>query len=220
MTRCTVGVLLCVVAVLVPVLVLASPSGLNNIPTADTCTPGVLVLQAYSNSQSDAKTSLTAGAKYGAAKGLEVGVDYGFAPEGATGPVVFQVKKAWWNENGDTGGAIGLAGISSSWSEHHPYPYGVISHKFTDVDRGHFGVAPQQDANQWFVGYDHTFPSPSSVMLRADMVQDTDNESTMYSLGALVPTKFGAVEGWVTRVNADGDDSTSVTLKLDYAFTP
>jgi hypothetical protein len=202
------------VVALVPVAALASPSGLNNIPTADTCTPKVLVLQAYSNFGSDMKTSYTAGAKYGAAKGLEVGVDYQFAPDGSTGPINLQVKQAWWPGDAQTGYCLGLAGITGDWGEHHVFPYGVVSHKFNTLDRGHIGFAPQQDAQQFFVGYDHQF---ESALLRADYVRNDDADSNMYSLGALVPTKWGAVEGWVSRVDA-ASDNTVFTLKLDYAI--
>lgn len=190
----------------------ASPSGLNNIPTADTASAGVLVLQAYSNLSSGDKTTFTAGAKYGLMPNLEIGVDYGIAPD--SGPVVFQAKKAWWPGEGQTGYCLGIAGVTDNWSKHHPFPYGVISHKFTDLDRGHIGFAPQEDAQQFFVGYDHQFPQ---FLLRADYVRDTDASSNMYSIGGLFPTKWGAGEAWVTRVDGD-DDDTIFTLKLDYAI--
>jgi len=208
---------LLLLALTLPVVVLASPSGLNNIPTADTCPSGLLVLQAYSSSQSDAKTALMAGAKYGLRDYFEVGVDHQFAPEGATGPLQLQAKKAWWTRDLRTGFAAGLAGITDDWNEHPVYPYAVVSHRVGDRDRVHGGLAPQQDAFQWFAGYDYTLPC--NTMLRTDLVRDTDNNVTKYSLGALVPTKFGALEGWVTRRDATSND-TILTLKVDYAFQP
>ena len=206
--------LMAVAAVLVPLVAFASPSGLNNIPTADTCTPGILVMQAYSNTRSEGGASFSVGAKYGVVKGIEVGVDYQLAPEGSTGPLNGQVKGAWWTEDGTTGLCLGLAGITNDWDEHHPFPYGVISHKFSPLDRGHIGYAPQKDAQQFFLGYDHQFPG---ALLRTDFVRDTDNDVSMYSLGALVPTSWGAWEGWVSRVDTDEDDDTVFTLKVDFA---
>ena len=208
-------ILMAAAAVLVPLVAFGSPSGLNNIPTADTCSPGVLVLQAYSNSGSEASTSFTAGAKYGVIKGIEVGADYQLTPDGSTGPLNFQAKGAWWTPDGDTGLCLGLAGVTLDWGEHSVFPYGVISHKFTPLDRGHIGYAPQQDAKQFFLGYDHQF---NGALLRADFVRDTDNNKSMYSLGALVPSKWGAAEGWVTRATQAGEDETLVTLKLDFAI--
>lgn len=202
------------VVALVPVAVFASPSGLNNIPTADTCPANILVLQAYSNFGSDMKTTYTGGAKYGVVPGLEVGVDYQFAPDGSTGPINLQAKKAWWPGDGMTGYCVGVAGVTDNWSKHDVFPYGVISHKFNNLDRGHIGYAPQDDADQFFVGYDHQF---EAALLRADYVRNDDADSNMYSIGALVPTKWGAIEGWVSRIDAATDD-TVFTLKLDYAI--
>jgi hypothetical protein len=203
--------------VCVPLVVYASPSGLNNIPTADTCSPGVLVLQGYSGSSQGEKTSLFVGAKAGPAKDWEIGLDYQAAPEGATGPLVFQVKKAWWLEDGNLGLAVGVAGVTTDWSEHKPFPYAVLTRKGTGADRYHVGFAPQADAKQWFIGYDHTLPC--KTMLRFDLVRNTDADTTMVSAGALVPMDFGAVEGWVTRNDGNDCDSTSLTLKVDYAIT-
>jgi hypothetical protein len=208
-------VLMAVAAVLVPLVAFGSPSGLNNIPTADTCSPNVLVLQAYSNAGTEGDSSFSVGAKYGVIKGIEVGADYQLSPEGSTGPLNLQVKGAWWTPDGNTGLCLGLAGITSDWGEHHPFPYGVVSHKFTPLDRGHIGYAPQQDAKQFFLGYDHQFPG---WLFRTDFVRDTDNSVSLYSAGALIPSKWGAAEGWVSRTDGNEDDTTVFTLKLDFAL--
>ena len=221
MSRSHVLIIAFAVLLQTPALLLASPSGLNNIPTADFAPEKVLVLQAYGtdSNQSGAKTTGTAGFKYGLGDGWEVGADYGFAPT-PTGPIFFQAKKTWPVEDTSTRFCLGLAGITDDVSHRPAYPYAVISQKLSPKWRGHGGYAPQKDNKQWFLGTDYTVGS--GTMLRSDVVRGTTHSFTMYSLGALVPTGFGAVEGWVTRnhTNGPGSDATLFTLKLDYAFQP
>ena len=220
MIRCKVGFLVCVFALLTPVLLLASPSGLNNIPTADFAPQGTLVLQAYSSFQSDSKTSGTLGAKYGVGYGLEIGADWQGAAS-PTGPLTLQVKKTWPVADADTRFCLGLANINTNTGDNPLYPYAVVSQKLAAKWRGHAGYAPQKDNKQWFLGTDYTLPC--GTMLRSDYVHGTTNDFNLYSLGALVPTKFGAVEGWVSRNcpgGAGSSNATIYTLKLDYAFQP
>ncbi len=62
---------------------LATPTGLNNIPTADVVPQDVLVLQSWTNFGSDVDTSWAAGFKYGPACNWEVGLDGGLTGPGS-----------------------------------------------------------------------------------------------------------------------------------------
>lgn len=53
----------------------ATPSGLNNIPTADVTPANVLVIQQFSNSGSDQQSLYQFGFKYGLAENWEIGLD-------------------------------------------------------------------------------------------------------------------------------------------------
>ena len=212
-------IVLVVVAVLLIAagLACASPSGLNNIPTADFTPDGVLVLQSYCFAQSGERTDLYLGAKYGAGHGIEVGLDKRVAPD-PDGPMQLQAKKTW--AAGETTRlCLGVANVTDDTSDHPVFPYGVVSQKLTGAARFHAGYAPQRDNHQWFVGADYTLGQ--GTMLRSDLVRNTTQSQTLYSVGALAPTRFGAVEGWVSRLqdsSIGGSDATIYTLKLDWAI--
>ena len=57
----------------------ATPTGLNNIPTADVVDPQVLVLQQISNFGPKQQAVFTAGFKYGLVPRVEIGYDGRFA---------------------------------------------------------------------------------------------------------------------------------------------
>jgi hypothetical protein len=197
----------------------ASPSGINNIPTADITPLGKLVLQAYTHSDEGERTTATLGAKYGLPYDIEVGADKRLLPNDPDGPTTLSVKKAF--ALGLTGSrfAVGVANITDNTGDHPIYPYGVFSQPLAPRSRGHLGFAAQRDNNEVFVGYDFTLPR--GTMLCADVVRGLSggDKHTLCSVGALMPAKFGAVEGWVTRHTLSGADSgTSLTLKVDYNF--
>ena len=82
-----------------PLAALASPSGLNNIPTADTAPDSVPVIQEYTTFGAQRKPDHTAAMKIGFgpwdkaawSSRFEAGVDGHLAP-GDVGPAVFQLK--------------------------------------------------------------------------------------------------------------------------------
>ena len=88
---------LCLLAL--PLIAVASPSGLNNIPTTDTAPNLTLVVQEYTTVGAGRKPDHTAGFKFGLdpweqsewRNRFEVGLDGHFAP-GDAGPAAFQVK--------------------------------------------------------------------------------------------------------------------------------
>jgi hypothetical protein len=222
MRRAALSAVIAITALSSPGLLFASPSGLNNIPTADFTPDGVLVLQTYSFSQSGAKTTGFLGAKYGLGDGIEVGAD-GQLAASPTGPLTLQAKKTWPVEDARIKLCLGIANITADTGENPLYPYGVVGAKLCGQSRGHLGFAPQKGNHEWLLGYDYTLSG--GTMLRTDVVRgiSADNKHTLYSLGGLMPTKFGAVEGWVTRAinnSPGGSDATVYTLKLDYAFQP
>jgi hypothetical protein len=211
---------ICTVALLAPALLLASPSGLNNIPTADYTQAGQLVLQAYGTLASGADNSLFLGAKFGLGNGIEVGADRLMAPS-PDGPLAFQVKKTWSMPVIPLKLCAGLANITDATGDHPLYPYGVASYHLPGASRAHLGIALPEDNHQLLAGFDYTLGD--GTMLRTDLVRGFTggNQMTLYSLGALVPKKFGAVEGWITRgidSAPGGGNSTALTLKVDFSL--
>jgi hypothetical protein len=137
------------------------------------------------------------------------------------GPLAFQVKKTWPADDSRSRLCLGVASITTDTGTNPLYPYAVASARLCGRSRGHLGFAAQKGNHQLLLGYDYTLDC--GTMLRADVVRGLTDGSrmTLYGLGALVPTKFGAVEGWVTRNiggAADGGDATVFTLKLDWAL--
>ena len=195
----------------------SSPTGLNNIPTADYTPEHALVLQTYDFMQSGERTGIYLGVKYGLGHGIEVGVDKRLTPT-PDGPTQLQAKKTWDLVGDSTRLCVGVSNVTDNPSDHPRHPYAVVTQKLSSNWRGHAGYAPERDNREWFVGTDYTLPC--GTVLRGDAVHSTTQSATVYGLGALVPTRFGAVEGWVSRLSdgaTGGSDATVYTLKLDWA---
>lgn len=119
-----------------PQIALATPSGLNNIPTADTAPQGTLVLQTYSTVGGDARDDLNFGFKTGLEfKPLrfEFGADSHVYP-GLGGPVVVQAKVAY--PLGDHLPTIAGGVANLAFTDHQrdrsgqPFGYGVLTEDF------------------------------------------------------------------------------------------
>ncbi|MGI8889708.1 MAG: hypothetical protein ACR2G0_02855 [Chthoniobacterales bacterium] len=145
-----------------PQLAWATPSGLNNIPTADTAPQGTLVLQTYSTVGGGARDDLNFGFKTGLefkALRFEFGADSHVYP-GLGGPVVVQAKVAYpLGEHLPTlaGGVANLA-----FTDHQrdrsgqPFGYGVLTEDFGFL-RVTAGCGVQDGDKLPFVGLDKTF---------------------------------------------------------------
>lgn len=211
-----------------PVAAIATPSGLNNIPTADTAPDRTPVIQAYSTFGEGRGPDHSAGMKMGLGpwdgaalhSRFEVGVDGHYAPD-PIGPAVFQVKYAVqpWEKGPSI--AIGSANLAPASEDRdrtgQPFSYAVLSQDF-GYFRLHGGYGLQHNGNAGFVGVDKTFDIRTrSLTLRADAIQIQNEDQWMASVGALYPiNKWLVLEAWGSFPVDHGDPS--ITLKLNFIF--
>jgi hypothetical protein len=117
-----------------------SPSGLNNIPTADVAPHQVLVLQGYTSFGSDTQPTWFAGFKYGAAENIEVGIDGRLAGPGHSTDPALQLKYRFAVDPG-TAIAVGVANLTADTGRNgDSFPYLVVSHDFGPLC-GHAGYS-------------------------------------------------------------------------------
>jgi hypothetical protein len=208
--------------------VLATPSGLDNIPTADTPPDKVVVLQAYDTFGESAEHNFSAGVKFGLrpwgnqgwAPRFEGGLDGHLFP-GDSGPAIFQGKVTLHPWEQAPAVALGSANIALSASDRdrtgEPFNYLVFSHDL-NLLRLHAGYAIQTHNNAGFFGVDTTFPVLSrDLTLRADAIQINDQSQWLTSVGMMYPlTRSLVLEAW-TSIPVDGGVA-NFTLKLDWVL--
>jgi hypothetical protein len=159
---------------------LATPSGLNNIPTADTTPQGTFVLQGFTTIGSDRDADFNIGFKTGLNLGpakLELGLASHLLPDKG-GPIAVHGKVAIpFGENLPTL-AIGAANgtFSGQYRDRagDEFFYAVLSHDF-GIFRVHSGCANQDGDFVPFFGIDKTFRRAVSV--------PSDGKSTNSSSG-------------------------------------
>lgn len=191
----------------------ATPSGLNNIPTADVVGQDELVVQGFSEFGKARGPSWFAGFKYGPARNWEVGLDDTVAGAGSAGGPTLQAK--YRLEVGPrTAVALGAANISDDRGRHGDvFPYAVVSHDLGEV-RGHLGRSWQTDNGAWFVGLDGEV-SPG-LTLRADWTQVQEGEESVTSLGFIRPLSAKwLVEAWASFPSVEGGE-TSYIVKFNF----
>ena len=206
---------------------LATPSGLNNIPTADITPPRKLVVQQINNLAIGGKYNgrHTVGFKMGLNRHVEVGWDGLLAHSGTpTGngflgaggapsfPTTFHFKyRAVLTRDWSVG--FGIANLSPSASKAgHPAYYSVLSGDLGAL-RFHLGYLATKDDGGWFAGIDRTL---RRLTLRADWLQmgygrgDCVSVGFMYDLGS----RF-ILEAWLSHPTPKGVKDT-LTVKLNY----
>ena len=124
----------------------ATPSGLNNIPTADTPAQGEVVIQGWTNFGDDRETDFNLGFKSGLnvwGQKFEFGADSHLLPDEG-GPVVLQFKYAHKVWDGGTL-ALGIANLAlgddSIDRAGDPFSYALLTHmiaQVTGLKPGHF----------------------------------------------------------------------------------
>ena len=225
----------------------ATPSGLNNIPTADTVPQGTFVLQGFTtlggNRDADFNLGFKTGIDLKAVK-LELGLASHLVP-GKGGPVELHGKVAVPLGEGLPVIAAGAANIPFSKDDRRragdTFAYFVVSQDFHWF-RMHAGLAVQDSQPLPFVGIDKTFriakcmPAPDAkavkkgghpkaaateyrdlFTLRADAIQQR-NHTWLASVGALVPVcKNFVFEAW-GNFPTDGSQA-SATLKGNFVFS-
>ncbi|NBV22783.1 MAG: hypothetical protein EBS05_12820 [Proteobacteria bacterium] len=211
-----------------PFAALGSPSGLNNIPTADTAPDLIPVIQEYTTFGAERKPDHTAGMKIGFGpwdkaafnSRFEAGVDGHFAP-GDAGPPVFQVKYAVkpFEAGPDIGlGSANLAVNSGDRKQAgQPFSYLVLSQDFS-LFRAHAGYGVQQNGNAAFVGVDKTFKVfERDLTVRSDATQIQDQRQWLASVGAMYAINSWVVaESWASFPVETG--KPTLTLKLNFVL--
>lgn len=180
---------LCLLLAALPQMALATPSGLNNIPTADTAPQGTLVLQTYSTVGGDARDDLNFGFKTGLEfKPLrfEFGADSHVYP-GLGGPVVVQAKVAY--PLGDHLPTIAGGVANLAFTDHQrdrsgqPFGYGVLTEDLGFL-RVTAGCGVQDGDALPFVGLDKAFKlTRRKVVAVSDGKSVTTRESTVAGEG-------------------------------------
>jgi hypothetical protein len=213
----------------------ASPSGLNNTPTADTCSPETLVLQTWTGLGYDRKPDEWVGTKYGLFNGptigaAEIGVDWKTNGDPEKQPV-FQGKYAIGAAANGPQLGVGIANVSQDKELNgNPMPYSVLSYDIKGWLRVHAGYGFQNDNNGAFGGLDRTFTLGSvNLMLCGDITQTNDRKDALLAPGIKISPSdafkmdgvVGAViknmafETWVNFPSTGAGES--YVLKLDYA---
>ena len=193
----------------------ATPSGLNNIPTADVVSPHVLVAQTFADFGESRGPTWFAGFKYGPSQNWEVGLDDTLAGSGSAGGPTLQAK-CRVARKGQGALALGAANMSDDRGRHGDvFPYAVISAPLSAA-RGHLGYSWQSNNAAWFIGADA--PVNQKLTLRADWIQTADGEESLSSLGIITSlSPSWLVEGWASFPTAD-DAKTGYIFKLDWVI--
>lgn len=197
----------------------ATPSGLNNIPTADTVPHRTVAVQAF-DYFSPGSDDFWMGFKTGwdfSPLHLEWGLDSHLSPDPA-GPLFFQTKVRFspW-EGGDV--AVGVANVALTDTRRagDPFTYAVLTQdlKFLRLTVG-YGL--QTNGNTLLLGVDKTWKVfDRDFNLNADLVQINDESGWMPAVGAKYNLhKHIVLESWV---NFPEDGDTGVMAKINFVFT-
>lgn len=218
---------------------LASPTGLNNIVTADTPGHRQIVFQAFAVTDADDVNEFFAAFKGGldlsefgwAPMRFEYGVD-GRLGEAGAGPTVAQFKlatdpSAWRNEVAPLDWApmiaVGLSNLAFTTGDRRdagqPNPY-IVASKDIGVFRAHAGFGFASDNHAAFFGVDRGFDVGSTRLTpRFDITQIDDQDQWLGSAGFIWKlTKHIAVESWVSQPFDDGDTTFTLKFNIGYGF--
>lgn len=196
----------------------ASPTGLNNISTADVVPEKVLVLQSYSDFGEDNKPDHFIGFKYGLIKNLEVGLDGRIFPEADLEEWVKGQIKYRFEFNETTAVSAGVANLGDrarlGWEDY----YLVFTHNFGFL-RAHLGGTVQRDNEGGFAGLDKTFKLfDRDFTLRTDIIETNDSHDITNSVGFMYDLGNNIIfESWVSFPGQSGKENVS-TIKLNYVI--
>lgn len=199
----------------------ASPTGLNNIPTADVVPRNVLVLQGWLNASDGVSPSYFIGAKYGLHKYIEIGADQLVGADDE-GPMLLQAKiqVPMPQENPPIVPLLGIANVSDDRKEAGDAdPYALLTADL-GLARMHLGYSFQDDNDGAFAGIDKALSiDDRDLVLRADIRQVDDGDEVLSSAGFLHVLPWNlALESWVS-FHSDGQVDESFTAKLNYVIT-
>jgi len=186
-----------------------TPTGLNNIPTADTVPHRVVAVQSFSSfgagtnqfaANGPGEFSYWMGFKAGYRFSViqwEVGLDSPLAPK-ETGPLVFQTKanvSPW--EKGVIAVGVANVGLTDSALSGKPFTYAMLAQDF-GFARAHAGYGLQTNGNSLLLGVDRTWQVwGRHLNLNADLVQASNQTFWLPALGIKFdPTDYLVLEAW------------------------
>jgi len=197
---------------------MASPSGLNNIPTADVVPEKILVLQGYGHLAHGSRPDWWGGFKFGPLRNLEIGFDGQLNPDPSSeGALVGQFKyRVQPLEN--TAVAAGVANLGDKSRSGEIDYYAVVSQDLNYL-RVHLGATFQRDNEGIFAGLDSTFPMfDRDFTLRTDLRQTNERDDLLGSLGFMYDLGWNfIVETWGSFPSQGGSENI-LTLKLNYVI--
>ena len=206
----------------------ATPTGINNIPTADITPNRTVVFQGFSSfgngvnqfsANGPGQQSFWLGFKAGfefAPLQLELGLDSPLA-SGSSGPLLFQTKVGLTPWKGGRV-ALGIANVALTdtgrWSD--PFGYVMLSHDF-GVVRLHGGYGLQTNGNTALIGVDRTFKVfHRNLNLNADLVQTGNQTGCITAIGLKYDlSKHIVFEGWS---NIPDTGTASFVAKINFVF--
>jgi hypothetical protein len=208
--------------------VLGTPTGLNNIPTAETIDHRTVAVQFFSSFGGSNQFSTSGPGKTSDWVGFKTGWDFkpfhlewgldSVLGTGYSGPLLFQTKariQPW--EDGMF--AIGVAGVALTDTRRarDPFTYAMLYHDF-HVVRLHAGYGLQTHGDSYLFGIDRTWKLfERNFNLNADLVQSRNQQGLISSVGAkYFLNKHIVFETWV---NFPDRDRTSWIAKVNYVFT-
>jgi len=194
-----------------------SPTGLNNIPTAEVVPEGLLVWQEWSAFGDHRRPSHLLGFKYGPAHNWEVGLDSNIGPS-TRGPITLQFKRRFDIGRQGLAASLGACNIASSTRRvGHWMPYAVLSKQLPGL-RLHVGYSGQPGNEGLFAGADA--PVGPGVALRADWMTVNDGRDSVSSLGFIWELNDRwLLEGWRSVLpEAMGKDFW--IIKFNYVLFP
>ncbi|OYW74884.1 MAG: hypothetical protein B7Z37_15905 [Verrucomicrobia bacterium 12-59-8] len=218
--------MLAVCTAVVPVF--GTPSGLNNIPTADTVPHRTVAVQYFSSfgganqfaTSGPGKTSDWAGFKTGwdfKPLHLEWGLD-SVLGAGNSGPLLLQTKariQPW--EDGMF--ALGVASVALTDTKRagDPFTYAMLWHDFCLV-RLHAGYGVQTHGDSYLFGVDRAWKLfGRNFNLNADIVQSRNQHGLITAVGAKFDlSRHIVLETWA---NFPDRDRVSVIAKINLVFT-
>lgn len=207
-----------VICVLCPLTALATPTGLNNIPTSDVVPKKVLVLQGIAEVGNDNKPDYFTGFKYGLLENLEVGLDGRIFPESGLEETLTGQMKYRFELTDLDAVAFGVANLGDRAKTGFEDYYLAYSHNFNWV-RLHLGGSLQRDNEGGFVGIDKTVKFLGRDWTwRADFKQSNDAHDTISSIGFIYDLGHNVLmESWVSFPTQEGKEEFT-TIKINYVF--
>jgi hypothetical protein len=209
---------------------LATPTGLNNIPTADVVPHRTVAVQAFSSFGDGANQFAANGAgehsfwlgfKTGwdlSNLNLEWGLDSPVIT-GNSGPLLFQTKvnfEPW--EGGAL--ALGVANVALTDTDRagDPFSYAMLAHDFGFI-RVHAGYGLQNNGNSVLLGLDRTWKVfDRNFNLNVDLVQAADESIWLPAVGWKYDLSKHIVLEWWSNLPDQGKSSHIAKINFVFQF--